>query len=197
MFRNQKFVAMMGVLVAATVGLVASVVLSWEALVLAKNADAVLSCDLNAVISCATVANHWSSTLLGIPNSFIGMIALPVVMTIAVVAMTGAKLPRWFMQVTQLGAIAGLVFAGWMFYMSYTVIGVLCPWCLTLDVAMVVLFFGVTRYNILGDFFPVSKQTNDKLQKFVKNSYDTLAMWSVLVLGVLAIILKFGSDLFA
>jgi hypothetical protein len=101
------------------------------------------------------------------------------------------------MQVTQLGAIAGLVFAGWMFYMSYTVIGVLCPWCLTLDVAMVVLFFGVTRYNILGDFFPVSKQTNDKLQKFVKNSYDMLAMWSVLVLGVLAIILKFGSDLFA
>lgn len=77
------------------------------------------------------------------------------------------------------------------------VIGVLCSWCLTLDVAMVVLFFGVTRYNILGNFLPISKQTNDKLQKVVKNSYDMLAMWSVLVLGVLAIILKFGSDLFA
>ena len=125
------------------------------------------------------------------------MVALPIIMTVAEVAKPGAKPPPWFMQVTQLGAIAGLVFAGWMFYMSYTVIGVLCPWCLTLDVAMVVLFFGVTRYNILGDFFPVSKQTNDKLQKFVKNGYDMLAMWSVLVLGVLAIILKFGSDLFA
>ena len=197
MFRNQKFVAMMGVLVAATVGLVASVVLSWEALVLAKNADAVLSCDLNAVISCATVANHWSSTLLGIPNSFIGMIALPVVMTIAVVAMTGAKLPRWFMQVTQLGAIAGLVFAGWMFYMSYSVIGILCPWCLITDVAMIALFFGVTRYNILSGVLPIRKAAQKKLEAFVKKDYDQLAMWSLLVLMVIAIVLKFGEQLFS
>ena len=197
MFKKSNKQAMITTLIASSLGLIASIVLSYEALILAANKDAVLSCDINAVVSCAAVANHWSATLLGIPNSFIGMIAMPVVMTIAVVLLTGAKLPKWFMQLVQLGAIVGLVFAGWMFYMSYTVIGVLCPWCLTLDVAMVVLFFGVTRYNILGNFLPISKQTNDKLQKFVKNSYDMLAMWSVLVLGVLAIILKFGSDLFA
>ena len=45
-------------------GLLASFVLSIETLILAKAPNAALSCDLNSVISCSSVAQHWSASLL-------------------------------------------------------------------------------------------------------------------------------------
>lgn len=178
-------------LIGSALGLLASFMLSIEALILAKNSHAVLSCDLNSVLSCSTVANHWSATILGFPNSFIGVMTLPVMVTIAVALLAGAKFPKWFMQAAQAGAIVGMVFAAWMFYMSYAEIGALCPWCLTLDAGMTLIFFGLTRYNILR------KNISWRgAQKFVSGGYDALIAVSVIVLVVVAIIAKFGGQLF-
>ena len=188
--------AMVVVLVGATLGLVASLVLSHEALVLAENADAVLGCSLSATMNCATVANHWSASLLGIPNSFIGMITMPVVMTIAVGVLAGARFPKWFMRASQLGVIGGALFALWMFYMSFIVVGALCPWCLTTDAAMIIIFFGITRYNILTNALPLRQSTQKKLRQFVEKDYDILAMCVIIVLVIIAILAKYGKDLF-
>ena len=178
-------------LIGSALGLLASFMLSIEALILAKNSHAVLSCDLNSVLSCSTVANHWSATILGFPNSFIGVMTLPVMVTIAVALLAGAKFPRWFMQAAQAGAVVGMVFAAWMFYMSYIEIGARCPWCLTLDAGMTLIFFGLTRYNILR------KNISWRgAQKFVSGGYDALIAVSVIVLVVVAIIAKFGGQLF-
>ena len=178
-------------LIGSALGLLASFMLSIEALILAKNSHAVLSCDLNSVLSCSTVANHWSATILGFPNSFIGVMTLPVMVTIAVALLAGAKFPKWFMQAAQAGAVAGMVFAAWMFYMSYIEIGALCPWCLTLDVGMTLIFFGLTRYNILR-----KKISWRGAQKFVSGGYDALIAVSVIVLVVVVIIAKFGGQMF-
>ena len=178
-------------LAGSVLGLLASFMLSIESLILAKNSHAVLSCDLSSVLSCSTVANHWSATILGFPNSFIGVMTLPVMVTIAVALLAGAKFPKWFMQAAQAGAIVGMVFAAWMFYMSYIEIGALCPWCLTLDAGMTLIFFGLTRYNILR------KNISWRgAQKFVSGGYDALIAASVIVLVVVAIIAKFGGQLF-
>lgn len=178
-------------LAGSVLGLLASFMLSIESLILAKNSHAVLSCDLNSVLSCSTVANHWSATILGFPNSFIGVMTLPVMVTIAVALLAGAKFPKWFMQAAQAGSVAGMVFAAWMFYMSYIEIGALCPWCLILDVGMTLIFFGLTRYNILR------KNISWRgAQKFVSGGYDALIAVSVIVLVVVAIIAKFGGQLF-
>ena len=178
-------------LIGSALGLLASFMLSIEALILAKNSQSVLSCDQNSVLSCSTVANHWSATILGFPNSFIGVMTLPVMVTIAVALLAGAKFPRWFMQAAQAGAVVGMVFAAWMFYMSYIEIGALCPWCLTLDAGMTLIFFGLTRYNILR------KNISWRgAQKFVSGGYDALIAVSVIVLVVVAIIAKFGGQLF-
>lgn len=197
MFRKVRAQSVMiGVVIAAAVGLLASLVLSHEALILAANKSATLSCSLNAVINCATVANHWSSSLLGFPNSFIGLVTMPVVMTIAVVIVSGVKLPTWFMRATQIGVSLGLVFATWMFYMSFMVIQVLCPWCLVTDVAMLVIFFGVTRYNVLNKHC-FNQKFNKKILPWFKKGYDQLTMWLIIVLVIISIIAKFGSELFA
>mgnify|MGYP000161294020 CR=1 FL=1 len=79
--KRRQFAAL-ALLLGSGLGLLASFVLSIEALTLAKNSHAVLNCDLNAAISCSVVANHWSAALLGFPNSFIGMMTLPVMVKI-------------------------------------------------------------------------------------------------------------------
>ena len=188
--KRQK-IAEISLLTGAGVGLLASFILSIETLVLAKTPNTVLGCDLNAVISCSSVAQHWSASLLGFPNSFIGVMTLPVMVTIAVALLAGAKFPKWFMQAAQVGAVIGMIFAIWMFYMSYVEIGVLCPWCLTLDLGMLMIMFGLTRYNVL------QKNISCRyIQKIVGGGYDALVVVSLVVAVIVAIIAKFGSQLF-
>jgi len=189
--KRRQFAAL-ALLLGSSLGLLASFVLSIEALTLAKNSHAALNCDLNSVISCSAVANHWSATLLGFPNSFIGMMTLPVMVTIAVALLAGAKLPKWFMWGAQLGAVAGLLFAGWMFYMSYVEIGALCPWCLTLDAGMLLVCYGLTRYNV------VTRMVGGRrMRKFVDRGFDTFLLALVTVVIVVVILATFGRELFA
>jgi len=189
--KRQQFAAL-ALLLGSGLGLLASFVLSIEALTLAKNSHAVLNCDLNAAISCSAVANHWSATLLGFPNSFIGMMTLPVMVTIAVALLAGTKFPKWFMWGAQLGAVAGLLFAGWMFYMSYVEIGALCPWCLTLDAGMLLVCYGLTRYNVL-----TRAVGGRRTRKFVDRGFDTFLLALVTVVIVVVILATFGRELFA
>lgn len=176
--------------VGSGLGLLASFILSIETLILAKAPNAALSCDLNSVISCSSVAQHWSASLLGFPNAFIGLMALPVMITVAVSLLAGVKFPRWFMIAAQAGVVAGLVFAVWMFYMSYVEIGMLCPWCLTLDVGMLLIFGGMTRYNVLTGVID-----NKKLKKYIQNDYDIVLMVTVIVVVIVMILAKFGEHL--
>ena len=177
-------------LVGSGLGLLASFVLSIESLELAKNSHAVLSCDFSSALSCSAVANHWSAAILGFPNSFIGVMTLPVMVTIAVALLAGTKFPRWFMFAAQIGVSVGFIFALWMFYMSFVEIGVLCPWCLTLDVGMLLIFGGMTRYNILTGVI-----TGKKVKKFVQNDYDIVLLMIIITLAVVMILAKFGEQL--
>ena len=187
--KRQK-IAEISLLTGAGVGLLASFILSIETLVLAKTPNTVLGCDLNAVISCSSVAQHWSASLLGFPNSFIGLMALPVMVTIGVALLAGTKFPRWFMFAAQIGVSIGFIFALWMFYMSFVEIGMLCPWCLTLDVGMLLIFGGMTRYNILTGAI-----AGKKLKKFVQNDYDIVLLVTIIALAVVMILAKFGEQL--
>ena len=177
-------------LLGSGLGLLASFVLSIEALELAKNSHAVLSCDFSSALSCSAVANHWSAAILGFPNSFIGVMTLPVMVTIAAALLAGAKFPRWFMFAAQIGVSVGFIFALWMFYMSFVEIGVLCPWCLTLDVGMLLIFGGMTRYNILTGVI-----AGKKLKKFAQNDYDIVLLVTIIALAVVMILVKFGEQL--
>jgi len=110
-------------LVGAIASLIASFVLSVEAVELAKNADAVLACNFNAVLNCATVGLHPSAHLFGFPNSFLGLIAEPIVITVAIAGLAGTKFPRLFMFVAQIFYTLGLIFAFWLFAVSRNACG--------------------------------------------------------------------------
>lgn len=184
-------------LVGACASLCASFVLSIEAITLAANPSATLSCSLNAVVNCATVSLHPSAHLLGFPNSFLGLMAEPVVITVAIAGLAGVRFPRAFMFAAQVGYSIGFAFALWLLYMSYAVIGALCPWCLLVTLTTTMVWFAITRYNIRERNLYLPKKLQRRLEAVIAKDFDKLAMWSMISLIVIAIIAKYGSGLFA
>ena len=138
-------------LVFAILSLIAAAVLSIEAITLAKNPDAVLSCSFNTWIDCAKVGSTWQANVLGFPNAFLGLVSEPVVMTIAVASLAGVRFPRWFMFTANVCYLLGVIFAYWLLWQSTYVIGALCPWCLLVTVSTTLVFTTLTHVNIRDD----------------------------------------------
>jgi len=184
-------------LLTAGLGLVAALVLSVEAIALAENPLADLSCDINAVLSCGKVGLSWQASLLGFPNSFLGLIAEPVVITIAVAALGGVRFPRWFMLSAQVVYLIGFLFAYWLFYQSFFVIGALCPWCLLVTVTTTFVFVSLLRVNLLDNNFGLSSRAYDSVAVWLRAGADTMIVVIIIALLLGAIVLKYGSALFA
>lgn len=181
--RSERHVgAYLEMLISSAFGLLASLVLSIEAITLATNPGAVLSCDFSSKISCGVVAEAWQAELFGWPNSFLGLIAEPVVITVAIAALGGVRFPRWFMLTAQGFYSLGFIFAWWLFAQSYFVIGALCPWCLLITVTTTLVFMSLTRVNILDGNFGAG--TREKLAPALSWWVD---VWlSVLIIAALA-----------
>ncbi len=195
--RSSDVAVWVTMLVSSVASLVASFVLSIDALRLAENPNADLGCNINAVISCGTVANSWQSSLLGFPNAFLGLITEPVVITIAVASLARVRFPRWFMVAAQVVYTVGLVFAYWLFYEAMFDIGALCPWCLLVTLATTLVFFEMTYVNIRDDNLHLPRRLQRALTSFIESSLDLIVLVVWLLVLLLAVVLKYGDALFA
>lgn len=195
--RSSDVAVWVTMLVSSVLSLVASFVLSIDALRLAENPNADLGCNINAVISCGTVANSWQSSLLGFPNAFLGLITEPVVITIAVASLARVRFPRWFMVAAQVVYTVGLLFAYWLFYEAMFDIGALCPWCLLVTLATTLVFFEMTYVNIRDDNLRLPRRLQGALTSFIESSLDLIVLVVWLLVLLLAVVLKYGDALFA
>lgn len=184
-------------LIGAALSLLAAFVLSVESYQLAKNPDANLSCSVNVVLNCATVAKHPSAEMLGFPNSFFGMIAEPIVITVAIAGLVGIRFPRGFMFAAQIGYTLGLIYALYLLGISYFVIQALCPWCLLVTLTTILVWFAITRYNIRQNNLYLPKHIQAKAKRFIEKDYDKLVMSSLIAFIIAAIVLKYGDGLLA
>jgi len=195
--RHSNAVVWTTMLVASLASLVASFVLAMDAIRLAEDPNADLGCNVNAVISCGTVAGSWQSHVLGFPNAFLGLMTEPVVITIAVASLAGVRFPRWFMLSAQAVYSVGLLFAYWLFEQSMFEIGALCPWCLTITVATTLVFFEITYVNIRDDNLFLPRRLQAGLTWFVRSNLDLILVVAWLLVLTLAVLLKYGEALFA
>lgn len=184
-------------LVGALLSLTAAFVLSVEALHLAKNPEASLSCSVNVIVNCATVAKHPTNELFGFPNSFLGMIAEPIVITVAIAGLAGVRFPRPFMFTAQIFYTLGLAFALYLLYLSMFVIQALCPWCLLVTLTTILVWFAMTRYNLREDNLYLPKEWSKRAHAWLDKDYDKFAMAVLVFVIVAAIVLKYGDGLFA
>lgn len=185
-----------GMLIGAVLSLIAAFVLSVDAIKIAANPHAELSCSVNIVVNCATVAAHPTAHFFGFPNSFLGLMTEPVVITVAIAGLAGIKFPRKFMFAAQIGYTLGFLFAYFLFYISMFVIQALCPWCLLVTLSTTLVFFSITRYNIREDNLYLPKKASHAAQRFVHKNYDIFTLVLLVVICLLAIVLKYGKGLF-
>lgn len=184
-------------LVGAIFSLLAAFVLSVESIEIAKNPDAKLSCSVNLILNCATVAAHPTSTMFGFPNPFLGLMTEPIVITVAIAGLAGVRFPRLFMFTAQVFYTLGLLFALFLLYTSMFVIGALCPWCLLVTLTTILVWFAITRYNLREDNLYLPKKWSKKAHEWLDKDYDKFAM-AVIIFGIIAgIVLKYGDGLFA
>jgi len=177
-------------------GLVASFTLAVEEFHLIKKPDAVLSCTINLVLNCSTVMQTWQASVFGFPNMFIGLMAFPIVIVVATLGLVKAKLPRWFWVKAQIWYLLGAIFAYWLFFNSLYDIEVLCPWCLIVTFSTTLLLAALTSYNLQENMFGFSKQTNKRIQTFMKSGYHKMIVAAWLVAMIALVVLKFGDALF-
>ena len=179
-------------LVSALLSLTASFVLSVDAIVLAADPHAALACNINAVLSCGTVGASWQASLFGFPNAFLGLIAEPVVITIAVASLGGVRFPRWFMLSAQVVYTLGLIFAYWLFFQAYFVIGALCPWCLLVTLSTTLVFTSLTHVNIRDENLYLPGGVSTAARRFVAADLDVLVVGLFLLAIVTMVVVKYA-----
>jgi uncharacterized membrane protein len=131
------------VLIAGVIGLVASVTLTAEKIKLLTDSSYAPSCNINPVLSCGSVMATPQASLLGFPNSLIGIAAFTAVTVTGVLAVSKVVLPQWYWRTVAAGTLLGAIFVHWLIYQSLYRIGALCPYCmvvwaLTLSLLVVV-----------------------------------------------------------
>lgn len=127
------------VLIAGVIGLIASVTLTAEKIRLLTDSSYVPSCNLNPVLSCGSVMVTPQASVLGVPNSLIGIAAFTVVAVTGVLAVTKVALPQWYWIWLLVGTLAGAAFVHWLIFQSLYRIGALCPYCMVVWVITISL----------------------------------------------------------
>ncbi len=183
----------------ATTALIAAFVLSIEKIHLLNDPDAVLSCTFNLVLNCSTVMQTWQSAVFfGIPNMYIGLMAFPVIITVAVAFLWGgARYNKVFLRAMTIGVLLGTIFAYWLFFQSLYAIQVLCPWCLVVTFSCTMMLAATTHIGLRENIWNLNKTANEKVQKFLKTGFHQLIVASWVVLMVALVFIKFGTELFA
>lgn len=178
-------------LVCAALGLVAAFLLSVERIQQLINPNSQLFCDVSIIFNCSTVMQTWQAKVFGFPNSFIGLMAYPVVVTVAVAGLAGIKFPRWFLVTAQAFFGLGLIFAYWLFFQSMYVIQVLCPLCLVVTVVTTILFETLLHYNLRENTFRLRAATYKKVLGWLTKDYDKLAVGAWLALMLALVLIQF------
>jgi uncharacterized membrane protein len=171
------------VLIAGVIGLIASATLTVEKIKLLTNSSYVPSCNINPIVSCGSVMTTPQASVLGFPNSLIGIAAFTVVVVTGVLAVTKIQLPRWYWVGLAAASLAGTAFVHWLIFQSFYSIGALCPYCIVVWVATISLL--VVFASIA--FRPVAARPGRHSSAVVRELYHW--RWSIAALWFTAVIL--------
>jgi uncharacterized membrane protein len=127
------------VLIAGVIGLIASATLTVEKIEILLNPSYVPSCNINPIVSCGSVMTTPQASVLGFPNSLIGIAAFSVVVVTGVLAVTKVPLPQWYWAGLVAATLGGAAFVHWLIFQSLYRIGALCPYCMVVWVVTISL----------------------------------------------------------
>jgi uncharacterized membrane protein len=162
------------VLIAGVIGLVASITLTVEKIDILLNPSYVPSCNINPILSCGSVMVTPQASLLGFPNPLLGLVGFSVVVVTGVLAVAKVSLPQWYWAGLAVGTLVGAVFVHWLIFQSLYRIGALCPYCMVVWVATILLL--VVVFSIL--FRPVLASRDSAVARMLfELRWSIAALW--------------------
>lgn len=129
----------------STVGLIAAFWQTAEKIHYLKNPDVALSCNLNPIVDCGTVLSHSLSSVFGVANSLIGIIAFTFLAAAGVFLLMGARFNIVIKRLIVAIAAIMFMFSVWFFGVSLYEIGKICIFCVFIWTATIPLFLSVVR----------------------------------------------------
>lgn len=168
------------------VGLIAAFVLLVERFRLADNPFYVPSCSLNPTVNCTTVMTSSQSSVFGFPNPMLGLVGFTIVITVGVVMLVGAVLPRWFWLGLQTGVTAGVVFVHWLIVETVVDIGALCPYCVAVWIVTILVFWYTTVSNVATGRLPLPKVLRAAGRVLVEVHVVVVTVWYAAIAGAVA-----------
>lgn len=169
------------------IGFAASFALAWEKYLGFIEPERAASCSLNLFVTCTAAMDSWQGALFGFPNPYLGVAAFPVVITMGVVLLTGARLPRWFWMSLLVGSVLGQALVFFLMWTSFYAIVALCPYCMVVWTIMwPLLWYQIVRGAQTGDL-PMGAGLRNALVSnhaiILAIGYAVAAGWLLLAVG--------------
>lgn len=177
-------------LVTSILGLWASAALAIDYINRLQDEDYVAGCDINPMIGCGLFLDADAARIFATPNVVVGIAGFAISATLAVVILSGLRLPVWIWRGLSIGTLFGIGFVTYLQYDALFVLHGLCPWCLVIWAIMIPLFVHtVARAGQAGAFGSI------EFHQVLRNRWVIVVLWYLLVIG--AIMIKLGADLLA
>ena len=171
------------VLIAGVIGFAASLTLTVEKIDLLLNPSYVPSCNINPVVSCGSVMATPQASVLGFPNSLIGIAAFTVVVVTGVLAVAKVPLPQWYWIGLTIGTLIATGFVHWLIFQSLYRIGALCPYCMVVWAVTITLLVVVASIV----FRPVLQERQNRTSAVARILFQW--RWSITTLWFTAVFL--------
>jgi uncharacterized membrane protein len=170
---------------ASVVGLLASFTLTYDKIHVLQNPSYDPACNINPILSCGSVMKTQQANVLGVPNTIFGLVAFTMLGTLGAILAAGAQLKRWIWVCAQIAATLGVVFMHYLFFQGVYRINAICPWCLTVWMVTIPVFWYITLRNLelFADRLPTWGR---RAATFARNHHaDILMTWYAIILLIL------------
>ncbi len=180
------------------VGFVCAFILTQDKFEILQNPHFIPDCNLDPILSCGSVMVTKQAAAFGFPNPFIGLGAFPILATVGVAMLAGARFKRWFWLGLEAGLVGGIAFAYWLLFQSVYRINALCPYCLAIDVVMIIAAWYLTLFVIDKRFIRLTSSLQKAYGWIRRHHLDLLIFWFLILI---ALVLKhfwyyYGKHLF-
>lgn len=165
-------------IVTSAIAVTAAIIIIVERSLLANDPSYKTSCDLNPWVSCGTVMQSWQALTFGWPNTYIAMVAFPVLITVGVSLLAGARFARWYWVLMNIGILGGFAFCVWLWYSAVYEIAALCLYCMIVWAMVIIQLVMVTSRNIQSGAIPAGPGLRRAAQDFA---------WPLVVLTYVAV----------
>ncbi len=177
------------------IGFGASFLLMIDTLKLIKNPTAILPCNINPFVSCASVAGAWQSEIFGFPNPLLGIVFFSMLLVIGLMLYFRGKVGRLFWLLVNLGTLTAMSFVVWFFYQSVYNIGSLCIYCMVVWTVTWPIFLYTTIWNFKEEHFNVKHRVFNILNFVSRYHFQILIGWYLII--VFLILFHFRDFFFA